>query len=124
MVRPYPLRPRWSPWLLLPYLLIADVSNTVLSALLTFSDRVIYPHYDQIPRVAGISALDDQATAGVIMWVPGSIGFLLPLFAIGIRLLFGGGERFDNLQRNRASPKFPVLPLYGGPAVEDRASTS
>ena len=27
---------------------------------------------------AGISAIDDQSTAGVIMWVPGSVGFLLP----------------------------------------------
>jgi cytochrome c oxidase assembly factor CtaG/polyferredoxin len=111
VVRPYPLRPRWSLWLLLPYLLIADVSNTVLSALLTFSDRVIYPHYAQIPRVAGISSLDDQATAGVIMWVPGSIGFLLPLFGIGIRLLFGGSEAVRAVPRSRVVQGFPVLPL-------------
>jgi cytochrome c oxidase assembly factor CtaG/ferredoxin len=92
VVRPYPFRPRWSPWLLLPYLLIADVSNTVLSALLTFSERVLYPHYGQIPRIGGITALDDQATSGVLMWVPGSVGFLGPLFAIGIRLMFGSNE--------------------------------
>ena len=115
VVRPYPLRPLWSPWLLLPYLLIADVSNTVLSALLTFSDRVIYPHYDQIPRVAGISALDDQATAGVIMWVPGSIGFLLPLFGIGIRLMFGGGETVRAAPGSRSVRGFPVLPLCESP---------
>ena len=28
VVRPYPSRPRWSTWLLFPYLLVADVSNT------------------------------------------------------------------------------------------------
>ena len=33
VVRPYPARPRWSPWLLLPVLLLADLSNTALSAL-------------------------------------------------------------------------------------------
>jgi cytochrome c oxidase assembly factor CtaG/polyferredoxin len=116
VVRPYPARPRWSPWLLLPYLLIADVSNTVLSALLTFSDRVIYPHYGQIPRLSGISALDDQATAGVIMWVPGSVGFLLPLFGIGIRLLFGGGGAVPAVPRRRAAENFPVLPLWEAPS--------
>ncbi len=42
VVRPYPSRPRWSLWLLFPYLILADVQNTVLSALLTFSDRVLY----------------------------------------------------------------------------------
>ena len=45
VVRPYPARPRWSPWLLGPYLILADVQNTALSALITFSDQVLYPHY-------------------------------------------------------------------------------
>src|SRR5262249_50339606 len=45
IVRPYPAQPRWSPWLLLPVLLLADVSNTALAALLTFSDRLLYRYY-------------------------------------------------------------------------------
>ena len=53
VVRPYPSRPRWSTWLLLPYLIVADVSNTVLSALLTFSNRPIYACYTQVPRIGG-----------------------------------------------------------------------
>ncbi|HQU43057.1 MAG TPA: cytochrome c oxidase assembly protein [Pirellulales bacterium] len=89
VVRPYPSRPRWSGWLLLPYLILADVQNTVLSALLTFSGKVIYPYYEQVPRIGNISPLDDQSAAGVIMWVPGSVAFLVPLFAIGLRLLYG-----------------------------------
>ena len=89
VVRPFPSRPRWSPWLLVPYLILADVQSTVLSALLTFSDRVLYPYYLQVPRVWGLSVLEDQAAAGVIMWVPGSLAFLLPLFGIGLGLLYG-----------------------------------
>jgi cytochrome c oxidase assembly factor CtaG len=89
IVRPYPSRPRWSAWLLVPYLILADVANTVLSALLTFSDEVLYPHYEQVPRLGGLSALEDQAAAGVLMWVPGSVVFLLPLFGIAVRLLSG-----------------------------------
>ena len=80
VVRPYPGRPRWSPWLLLPYLILADVQNTLLSALLTFSDRLLYPYYAEVPRLAELSPLDDQAAAGVMMWVPGSLAFLVPLF--------------------------------------------
>ena len=89
VVRPYPSHPHWSPWLLVPYLIVADVQNTVLSALLTFSSQVLYPHYASVPRLGGISALGDQSAAGVLMWVPGSIVFLLPLFSIGVRLLYG-----------------------------------
>jgi cytochrome c oxidase assembly factor CtaG len=89
VVRPHPSRPHWSPWLLLPYLIVADLSNTALSALLTFSDRVMYPYYAAMPRLGGLSALEDQSAAGVLMWVPGSVAFLVPLFAIGLRLLYG-----------------------------------
>src|SRR5437879_5710105 len=86
VVRPYPSRPRWSLWLLFPYLIVADLSNTLLSALLTFSSRVLYPYYAEVPRLGGLSALEDQSAAGVLMWVPGSLVFLLPLFGICLRV--------------------------------------
>jgi len=111
VVRPYPSRPRWSTWVLVPYLLAADVSNTVLSALLTFSERLLYPHYGQIPRIAHVSALDDQSAAGVIMWVPGSVAFLFPLFAIGVRLLFGEGAKARPVSRGRAVASLPIISL-------------
>jgi cytochrome c oxidase assembly factor CtaG len=108
VVRPYPARPRWSQWLLLPYLLLADVQNTVLSALLTFSDRVLYPYYAQVPRLNGLSALADQEAAGVIMWVPGSVAFLLPLFVIGTRVLFGEANRLRRLPGASAGMRLPL----------------
>lgn len=89
VVRPFPARPRWSPWLLSPYLLLADIQNTVLSALLTFSDRPLYAYYAQAPRITSFTVLEDQAAAGVLMWVPGSIAFLAPLFYLGVKLLYG-----------------------------------
>lgn len=87
VIRPYPSHVRWSLWLMVPYLILADVQNTVLSALLTFSSKVLYPHYLNVPRLGGISAEQDQSVAGVLMWVPGSLAFLLPLFGIVIKLL-------------------------------------
>jgi cytochrome c oxidase assembly factor CtaG len=89
VVRPYPARPCWSPWLLLPVLLVADLSNTALSALLTFCDRVLYPYYSEVPHLGGLSSLEDQTAAGVLMWVPGSVAFLVPLCLIGVQLLSG-----------------------------------
>jgi len=106
VVRPYPSRPRWSSWLLFPYLILADVSNTILSALLTFSQRVLYPYYAEVPRLAGLSAVEDQSAAGVLMWVPGSVAFLLPLFAISIRLL-SGDRSFSGRPRGGAQSAAP-----------------
>jgi cytochrome c oxidase assembly factor CtaG len=87
ILEPWPSRFRGSPWLLLPYLLGADVVNTGISAFLVFSGRLLYPSYGQQPRMFGFSALADQAAAGAFMWVLGSIVFLIPAFAITIQLL-------------------------------------
>jgi cytochrome c oxidase assembly factor CtaG len=85
VVQPWPARPVWPRWTAIPYLLLADVQNTVLSALLAFADRVIYPAYAAAPRLWQISALEDQAAAGAIMWVPGGAAFVL----IGAWVVYG-----------------------------------
>ncbi len=107
VLRPFPARPRWPLALLFPYLILADLQNTLLSALLTFSDHVLYPYYTTVPRLAGQSALADQSAAGVLMWVPGSAVFLLPLFWIGIEFLLG---RKETGRSRREGARIP-LPL-------------
>ena len=87
VVQPWPSRLRWPRWTMIPYLLFADIQNTALSAFLIFSERVLYPTYAAVPRLWGISVLDDQAAAGAIMWVPGSVIFLVPVGVLVIRLL-------------------------------------
>jgi cytochrome c oxidase assembly factor CtaG/ferredoxin len=109
VVRPYPSRPRWPRWIVLPYLLLADIQNTLLAAWLTFSSQVIYPYYLQVPRLGGITALDDQRTAGVLMWVPGSIAFLVPLFWIGVKYLLGTDRTRVRLRTEPPRPALPTL---------------
>ena len=75
----WPARSPWPRWAMIPYLVLGELQNTLLSAILAFSDRVIYPAYEAGPRLWGVSALEDQSIAGAIMWVPGSLAFLLPL---------------------------------------------
>jgi putative membrane protein len=87
VVQPWPSREQWPRWAMVPYLLVADLENTALSAILVFSDRVIYPSYATVPRLFGFSALDDQAAAGAMMWVIGSLAFIVPAIAIAIQCL-------------------------------------
>lgn len=123
VIRPYPSRPSWSPWLLIPYLILADVQNTILSALLTFSDQPLYSYYVTRPRLGNLSPLEDQAIAGVLMWVPGSLAYLVPLFVIGIRLLYGGSETPEVRSLPASDPRLQTsdgagrlaLPLVGQP---------
>ena len=84
---PWPSRPAWPRWAMIPYLALADLQNTGLAAFLTFSDRVLYPTYQHAPRLWGSKPVDDQVIAGAIMWVPGSIIFLVPAAIIVIQFL-------------------------------------
>ena len=87
VLRPWPSRSRWPRWAMIPYLLLADIQNTALAAALVFSERLLYPTYLTVPRVWGVSALDDQAAAGVLMWVPGSLAYLIPVGFLVMQLL-------------------------------------
>src|SRR6516162_4964472 len=69
VVQPWPSKTQWPRWAMVPYLLVADLQNTALSAILCFSDHVLYPSYSTTPRLFGFSALEDQVAAGAIMWV-------------------------------------------------------
>jgi len=90
VVHPWPSRPRWPEWSVPLYLLAGDLQNTILAAILVFSEKVIYPTYASAPRLFGLTALEDQAFAGALMWVPGSLAFLLPAAAATWRLLAPG----------------------------------
>ena len=87
-----PGKSRWPEWAAIPYLLFSDIVNTALSAFFIFSGKVLYPSYNTI-RISGFSATDDQALAGAIMWVPGSIVYLLPAIVFTMRLLSPGREQ-------------------------------
>jgi cytochrome c oxidase assembly factor CtaG/ferredoxin len=86
----WPSESVWPRWAMIPYLVLADVVNTGLSAVLCFSDHVLYPTYQSVPRLWGISAISDQVTAGAIMWVPGSIAFLAPAVVLIMQVAESG----------------------------------
>jgi putative membrane protein len=87
VLAPWPSRRVWPRWTVIPYLLSADVLNTVLSATLAFSGRVLYPSYLHAERVSSLTPLQDQVAAGAEMWVLNSVVFLVPAVVMMLRLL-------------------------------------
>jgi cytochrome c oxidase assembly factor CtaG/polyferredoxin len=118
VVMPWPSRRRWPAWTTPLYLLAGDLTNTALAAALTFSDRVVYPTYESAPRLFGLTALADQSLAGLLMWVPGSLAFLVPAAISTARLLRPAGlerARAPEPPRMRPPEPFDLLraPLIG-----------
>jgi len=58
------------------YIFATAVHSGVLGALLTFSPHVWYPLYDRATQTAGLTPLEDQQLAGLLMWVPASVVFV------------------------------------------------
>ena len=87
VIQPWPSVPVWPRWSILLYLFSATLPCDILSAYLTFCDRVVYPAYLSAPRVFGLSALEDQECAGALMWSCITIIFLLPAANITLKLL-------------------------------------
>ena len=108
VVQPWPSHPYWPRWTMIPYLLLADLQNTALAGFLSFYDRIAYPTYANAPRF-GIAPLSDQATAGAIMWVPGSIAFIVPAALIAMQFL--SPNRLVRPSQTRLKPKAPVAAL-------------
>jgi cytochrome c oxidase assembly factor CtaG/ferredoxin len=106
VVQPVPGRARWPRWTAIPLLLLGDILNTALSAFFVFSGTLLYPAYETV-RASRMSAQEDQTIAGLIMWVPGSIIYLVPAFVIAVRLFSGTQVRRANaiVRRVSAAPR-------------------
>ncbi|MCO5187933.1 MAG: cytochrome c oxidase assembly protein [Anaerolineae bacterium] len=69
-------------------LAIAAIPATMIAGVaIAFASTPIYTFYESVPRLWGISVMTDQQLGGAIMWIPGSMMFLLAgLILIGIWL--------------------------------------
>ncbi len=107
VVQPGPGRNRWPAWMAIPYLLFADILNTAISAFFVFSGRLLYPSYAAV-HAGGVNALQDQVLAGAIMWVPGSIIYILPAIAFTMQLVGGSHlRRTAHIVARRPPPSRP-----------------
>lgn len=61
--------------------------NMGAGAVIAFSSTVIYPYYASVPRLWGLSVMQDQMLAGTIMWLPGSMMVLVAVLILVARLL-------------------------------------
>lgn len=63
------------------YLFVFGMPMTVVAAMITGAERVLYPFYATAPRLFDLTPLADQRLGGVIMWVPSG---LIPVAAFTV----------------------------------------
>jgi putative membrane protein len=106
IIRPWPASTKDQGWGILLFLVAADIVNTMLSAFLAFCGRPVYSYYLTNANPLGVVPLDDQVLGAVIMWVIGSIVFLVPAMVITLRLARFEPEVLPAPKR-QAQPRVP-----------------
>jgi putative membrane protein len=91
VVQPWPSVARWPRWRIPLYLFFATLPCDLLSAFLTFCDRVVYTAYLTAPRLTHLSPLQDQESAGALMWVSATFLYLIPAVIVTIQILSPSG---------------------------------
>ncbi len=69
------------------YVLAALAQNEILSVGISLSRQPLYPYYTAVPRLWGLSVLEDQMLGGAIMWIPGGMMYALTAILLIARLL-------------------------------------
>ena len=88
----------------IPFLFLAVVQSGILGALMTFSDQPWYLDYALSDTNWGLTALQDQQLAGLVMWVPGGAVFTLltiGYFAAWLRVLERRSGQFQSYLRHK-----------------------
>jgi cytochrome c oxidase assembly factor CtaG len=97
LIQPVPMRRQMTGLQPIAYIGSAKAGLAALGLALTWSSTVFYPYYEHVPRIWGLSAIEDQNVGGVIMMVEQSMVFGLVLFATFVRML----QRSEEEQRRR-----------------------
>jgi cytochrome c oxidase assembly factor CtaG len=82
LVAPVPLRRPLKGLQTVAYVGCAKFGLAALGLYLTWSSTVLYPYYERVPRIWGLSAIEDQNVGGAIMMVEQSLTFVIALVVL------------------------------------------
>ena len=77
----YPAR-RSARGMSIVYLFTTAVHTGVLGALITIARSPWYPRYAERAAAFGLTPLGDQSLAGMVMWIPASVAYLIAALLI------------------------------------------
>jgi putative membrane protein len=99
LIQPVPMRRRLTGLWTFAYIGAAKAGLAVLGLYLVWTDVVAYGYYETVPRIWGLSAIEDQNVGGAIMMVEQSLVLVLVFFALFVRMLRQSEE--EELRRER-----------------------
>jgi len=99
LIQPVPMRRRLTGVQPLLYIFAAKVGLAVLGIYLAWSTGVAYDYYTHVPRIWGLSAIEDQNAGGAIMLVEQSLVLVIVMTVLLIRMLAQSEEEERRRER-------------------------
>jgi cytochrome c oxidase assembly factor CtaG len=99
LIQPVPMRRPLKGLWPIAYIGTAKFGLAALGLYLTWSGTAIYPYYESVPRIWGLSAVEDQNVGGAVMMLEQSLTFVIVLVAVFVRMLVRSEE--DERRRER-----------------------
>ncbi len=93
VIHPWGGKRRLSYEAAIAYFIPPILLSNLIGALLTFANRPLYGNYLNVPRLWGISVVQDQQLGGLIMWVPGMVPYAIAIFLLVSQLMKQGELR-------------------------------
>ncbi|MEZ4516507.1 MAG: cytochrome c oxidase assembly protein [Chloroflexota bacterium] len=93
------------------FTLAAIPPNMVLGIVLAFTPTIIYTFYNDVPHLWNLNPLTDQQLSGIIMWIPGSMMYLIAALVLIAGLL--KSEDAKPVQKNPAWTSDDMLSAPG-----------
>lgn len=85
------------------YLFVASLHSMILGVLMALSPSVWYESYLETAPLYGLSALEDQQLAGLIMWMPAGLAYVVAVAVLLFRLIFLDELKVSNPQEANRS---------------------
>jgi cytochrome c oxidase assembly factor CtaG len=99
LIQPVPMRRRLTGIAPFAYIFSAKVGLAALGIYLTWSSNLLYDHYAGVPRIWGLSPVEDQNVGGAMMMVEQSLVLVIVLVFLFARMLRQSEE--DERRRER-----------------------
>ena len=99
LIQPVPMRRPLKGLWPIAYIGTAKFGLAALGLYLTWSGTAIYPYYEGVPRIWGLSAVEDQNVGGAVMMLEQSLTFVIVLVAVFVRMLVRSEEEERRRER-------------------------
>jgi cytochrome c oxidase assembly factor CtaG len=87
LIQPVPMRRRMRGMWPFAYIAAAKLGLAGLGLYLTWSTSVAYEHYETVPRIWGLTAVEDQNVGGAMMMLEQSVVLLIAFVVLFVQML-------------------------------------